>query len=255
MSRKVFIPGCALASYNPDNIANIVKHLKSNFDNLSVIQKCCGKPTKALGQTELFEKRFNSLLDDIKACDADEVILACQSCMKVLEECKDIKVTSLWEIFPQIGLPENMIGIAKNSDIVFSIHDSCSVRDKTDLHDGIRWILKELGYNTVEPAQTRENTRCCGFGGMVGPANPDVVRRVMERRVKDFPTNQIVTYCAACRQSMTLGGGEAWHILDLVFGDVVTSSSTIPKDTLSNPLNAWGNRFKSKYKIKSAMKV
>lgn len=251
---RVFIPGCALASYNPKNVQAIVKHLNNSYENFSVIQKCCGKPTKALGQVELFEKRFNSLKQDIQYCKADEVILACQSCMKVLEELENVKTSSLWEVFPIIGLPKELIGKAKNSDVIFSIHDSCSVRDKVGIHDGIRWILNELGYKTAEAEQTRDKTRCCGFGGMVGPANPDVVKRVMERRVKDFPTNKIVTYCAACRQSMALGGGDSWHILDLIFGEVVTSQTPMPKDTLSNPMNAWSNRFKSKMIINNVMR-
>ena len=197
MPRKAFMPGCALASYNPENVAQTIKYLKSKFPDISVIQKCCGKPTKAVGQAELFNERFGSLLDDIKYCEADEVIVACQSCMKTLSEHDGYKTVSLWELLPEIGLPEELVGKAKDSDVVFSIQDSCSVRDYTGIHDGVRWILSELGYKFEEPERTRATTRCCGFGGMVVPANPDVAKRVMERRVADFPTKNIVTYCAA----------------------------------------------------------
>jgi hypothetical protein len=53
---------------------------------------------------------------------------------------------------------------------------------------------------------------------------------------------------------MLLGGGQAWHILDLVWGDVVYAGTQSPEDTLSNPVKAWSNRFKSKRLIKAAMK-
>ena len=254
MSRKCFMPGCALPSYNPEAVAATLRHLKTAFPDLSAVQKCCGKPTKAVGQADLFAERFADLVQDIKDCDADEVIVACQSCMKTVAECKDFKVTSLWELFPQIGLPPELVGKAKKSDVVFSVHDSCSVRDHPELHDGIRWILTELGYQFAEPEKTRGTTRCCGFGGMVVPANPDVAMRVMKRRVGDFPTDAIVTYCAACRQSMLQGGGRAWHILDLVWGDVVIKNTPPPKNVLASPLKAWGNRYKSKSLIKSAFK-
>jgi len=254
MTRKGFLPGCALPSYNPNNVALTIKHLKNVFPDLSVIQKCCGKPTKAVGQIDLFNERFIGLLEDIKYCEIDEMIVACQSCMKLLSEVKDFKTTSLWELFPQIDLPPELKGKARNSDVVFSVHDSCSVREFTGIHDGIRWILTELGYRFTEPERTRANTRCCGFGGMVVPANPDVAKRVMLRRVGDFPTDKIVTYCAACRQSMLQGGGQAWHILDLVWGDVVYANTPYPPNTLASPLKAWGNRFKSKRLIKTVMK-
>ncbi|MDR0490784.1 MAG: (Fe-S)-binding protein [Oscillospiraceae bacterium] len=254
MSRKVFLPGCALSSYSPKNVALTAKYLKTKFPDISVVQKCCGKPTKAVGQADMFHQRFDGLVQDIKYCGADEVIVACQSCMKTLAECDEYKTTSLWELFPEIGLPEELVGKAKNSDAVISVHDSCTVRDYTGIHDGIRWILDELGYKYVEPERTRGTTRCCGFGGMVVPANPDVAFRVMQRRVADFPTPQIVTYCAACRQSMLKAGGQAWHILDLIWGDVVVSGAQSPEDVLSSTLKAWRNRYSSKKLLKSAFK-
>ncbi len=254
MSRKGFMPGCSLPSYSPVGIEKTVKYLKSHYPELSGIQKCCGKPTKALGQVDQFEERFGSLLSDIKDCEVDEMIVACQSCMNVLKDSKEFKTTSLWALMPKLGLPKEVVGKAKNSDVVFSIHDSCSVRGMSDIHDGIRWILNELGYKTIEPEKTRETTRCCGFGGMIVPVNQELAEKVMKRRVSDFPTEHVVTYCAACRQSITLGDGKAWHILDLIWGDVVMKDSTPPEDTLSSPVKAWVNRYKSKGAIKKAIK-
>ncbi len=249
MGRKTFIAGCALSSYNPDLVLSTISHLQNIYPDLSVIQKCCGKPTKALGQEEAFYERFHGLQEDLKACDSTDVIVGCQSCYKVIEADKNLNVTSLWALFLEIGLPTKMIGKAKNSDVVFSIHDSCSIRPYAKIHEGIRYIMQELGYKTIEPEKTKEHTRCCGFGGMIVPVNMDLAKRVMERRVGDFPTEQVVTYCAACRQSMLMGGAKAWHILDLIFGDVVYNDTMPPVDTLSKPVGAWLNRFKTKQKI------
>ena len=254
MSRKAFLPGCALPSYNPDLVEATMVHLKNIYPDLSVIQKCCGKPTKAIGQADKFQERFGGLVADVKAVEADEVILACQSCMKTLEECDDYKTTSLWELFPEIGLPKDLIGKAKDSDVVFSVHDSCSVRNYHKIHEGIRWILTELGYKWVDPERSHAKARCCGFGGMVVPVNLDVAQRVMKRRVDDFETDHIVVYCAACRKSMCDGGGKAWHILDLVFGPVINSNSELPEDTLASPMSAWMNRRKSRQIIKKTMR-
>jgi len=253
MSRKAFLPGCALPSYSPHNVEAMTKHLKAVFPDLSAVQKCCGKPTKAVGQADKFKERFENLVADIKDCDVDEVFMACQSCMNTVAECKDYKTTSLWEALPTIGLPKEVIGKAKDSDVVFSVHDSCSVRGFEGIHTGIRWILTELGYKHVDPDRTGPTTRCCGFGGMVGAANPDVAKRIMERRVSDFTTDKIVVYCAACRQSMLKGGGQAWHILDLIFGPVVYANTQPPEDVLSQPLKAWRNRRKSRQAIKKTI--
>lgn len=248
--RRGFMPGCSLPSYSPENISKTVQYLKSTYPELSVIQKCCGKPTKALGQVDLLKQRFGSLVQDIKDCEIDEMIVACQNCLNMLRESKEFKTVSLWEIMPKIGLPKELRGKAAGSDAVISIHDSCPVREETAIHDGVRWVMQELGYKTVEPECTRERTRCCGFGGMIVPANPGLAKRVMERRIKDMPTEQIVVYCAACRSSMLMGGGKAWHLLDLLWGPVVTKASQPPENVLASPVKAWINRYKSKVVIK-----
>ncbi len=254
MARKGFMPGCALPSYAPEAVGKTVAYLKTHFPDLSAIQKCCGKPTSAVGQVDKFAERFGGLVQDIKDCEVDEVIVACQSCMKTLKGCQEFKTISLWSLLPKIGLPEEIKGKAKDSDVVFSVHDSCSIRDFDDIHNGIRWILTELGYGISEPDKTRDKTRCCGFGGMIVPVNQELAKKVMVRRVGDFKTDHVVTYCAACRQSMLMGGANAWHILDLIWGPVVYNDSKPPEDVLSMPLKAWGNRYKSKNEIKKALK-
>ncbi len=246
MSKKAYMGGCALASYNPQLVLKTAEYLRTVYPDLAVIQKCCGKPTSAVGQEEKFKERFAGFNEDLAYIGCDELIVSCQSCYKIIKKNANVKVTSLWELLPQIGLPQEVVGKGKNSDIVFSLHDSCSIRPYAAIFDGIRWIVDQMGYQYVEPEKTRETTRCCGFGGMIVPANPEVAKRVMARRVADFPTENVITYCAACRQSMLMGGAKAWHILDLVWGDVIKNGDTPPEDTLSQTMTAWGNRYKTK---------
>jgi len=255
MSRKVFLPGCSLSSYSPENIEQVIRLLQDTYPDLSIVQKCCGRPTKVIGQEELFEQRFESLVADIKACDVDEAIAACQSCLNTVNLCEDYKTTSLWEILPRLDWPEELKGKAIGSDVVFSVHDSCSVRHHHEIHNGIREILDMLGYKYVDPSYTHEKTRCCGYGGGVVSVNPELADRVVKRRIADFETDHIVVYCAACRQSMLKGEGRAWHILDLVFGEVVYADTVPPEDVLSNAVKAWGNRRKSRQAIKEVMEL
>lgn len=247
MNQKVFMPGCSLPSYSPEGVAAMTRHLKNVYPNLGAVQKCCGKPTAAIGQADQFKKRYAKLQADFDLLEADEVIVACQSCYGMIKKANAHQTpVSLWKLLPKIGLPPELVGKARHSDVVFTIHDSCSTRYEKELQDGIRWILQELGYQTSEPEHTRENTRCCGFGGMVVPANPNVAERVIRRRVEEFKTEHVVVYCAACRASMMGIGTKSWHILDLMFGPVVMQDSAPPANVLANPFKAWINRYQSK---------
>ncbi|MCC5911191.1 MAG: (Fe-S)-binding protein [Clostridiaceae bacterium] len=252
--RYGFMPGCSLPSYSPEAVTKTTAYLNSVFPQFSAVQKCCGKPTKAVGQYDLFKERFADLQKDMDDVNIDEMIVACQSCKLTFDEASPTPTHSLWEILPLVGLPEELRGKAKDSDIVFTIHDSCSTRNLTGLHDGIRWILEELGYKYVESKYSREKTRCCGFGGMVVPANPEVAEKVMKRRVETLDSENVVVYCSACRSSILKGGAKSWHILDLLWGPVIHANDAPPVDVLSSPVKSWINRYKSKTGIAKVVK-
>lgn len=248
VTKRVFIPGCSLPSHNPEAVGRIYAHLQERLGNVGAILKCCGKPTKALGQYDQFKARYAQLQREIDTLGAEEIIVACQSCfLNMNEYSPNQTVRSLWEIMPEIGLPESAVGIGEGSDITIAIHDSCSTRDRAGIHDGIRWMMSEMGYQTEEPPHTRETARCCGFGGMVVPANPELAGRIMKRRTAEVKSDYMVTYCAACRESMVKGEKNAAHMLDLVFGDRRTSESEWVG--LGNTMKAWTNRYKAKKEL------
>ena len=253
-TRRVFIPGCSLPSYNPELVGKTLAYLQERLPGTGAILKCCGKPTKALGQVEAFQERYAELQAEIDRLGAEEIIVACQSCYVTMKAYSpNQRVRSLWEVLPEIGLPPGARGVGKGSDLTIAVHDSCPTRDVTPIHDGIRWILSEMGYASEEPPHTRAQTRCCGFGGMVVPANPGLAMRVMKRRTGEVKSDVMVTYCAACRESMVRGGKKSVHILDLVFGGPWTSQSQFP-GLPSGPIKGWANRHKAKRLIKKAGK-
>jgi len=96
-----------------------------------------------------------------------------------------------------------------------------------------------------ESPYSRENTVCCGFGGMIVPANPKLSLRVMKKNSKKYDEDYVITYCASCREAQLKGGKKAFHILDLIFNDTYYKSSKISglnKSFIEN----WTKRYKSK---------
>ncbi|MGL4344718.1 MAG: FAD-dependent oxidoreductase [Cellulosilyticaceae bacterium] len=253
-TKRVFIPGCSLPSYAPEAVGALTSYLQEKMPDTGVILKCCGKPTKAVGQQGKFKERYAELQREIDRLGAEEIIVACQSCYLTMSEYSpNQKVRSLWEILPEIGLPKEAYGKAKSSDITFAIHDACSTRDISAIHDGVRWIMSELGYQTEEPPHARENAMCCGFGGMVVPANPEVAQKIMNNRTSEIKSDYVVTYCAACRESMFKGGKKSEHLLQLIFGETKTSATPF-NGLAANPIESWKKRHDSKRQIIKATK-
>lgn len=247
-TKYLFFPGCSLPSYNSLAVGKILDHLQERLNGeVGSLLKCCGKPPKALGQDDLFKERFASVQQELNKVGAEKIIVACQSCYGVFKEYAKQEVISLWELLPKIGLPKDAVKIGENSDIVFNIHDSCPTRYEKGIQDGIRWLMNEMGYKVEELENSREKTRCCGFGGMVAPAVPDVAKKVMERRAAESTTGHMVTYCAACREAMERGKVDALHIVDLIFGEKYTKDKVKKRNT--GPLKQWRTRYKSKIEL------
>lgn len=244
--RMGFMAGCSLSAYCPEYVGKTVTYLKKFYPDLSVIQQCCGKPLYYIGEQQKFEKKFNALVDTIEDCEVDEMIMACQGCLSMIRKTDRVKSVSLWTTLDKIGLPKEAIGKATDSDMVFTIQDSCPTRNETDIHQAVINILRGLGYTVKLAKLSGEKTLCCGLGGMCGVTNPKLATEAMTHRVNSLPTKNIVTYCASCRSAMMNGGGQSWHLLDLIWGPVIMQGDHCPENVLNSTYTSWKNRYRTK---------
>lgn len=253
-TKAVFIPGCSLASYSPKLVGKTLAYLQQKLPGTGAILKCCGNPTLSLGLEEKFNKRYFELEKEIENLGAEVIITACQNCFTTISKFSPkLKVKSLWTVIAELGLTNEMKNKGKLSDITFSIHDSCPTRDNSEIQDAVRWIINELGYKVNESSYSRENTVCCGFGGMTFPANPKLSLKVMKKSAQKSPEDYVITYCASCREAQIKGGKKALHILDLIFNDTYYKSSKINGLNKSIAQN-WTKRYKTKKIIESSIR-
>lgn len=244
-TKYVLIPGCTVPASFPEAVDKTYEHMKATLgeDNVGIILQCCAKPTEIIGETKLFEERYSRVQNEIEKIGADVIVTLCPSCYLTYEKYSGKKVISYWDLMKEtIGIPQKQKNIGINSDVIFNIHDSCPTRNVTSHHDSIRWILKELGYKIEEMKNIRENTRCCGVGGMLGCINSNLYEKIVNRRVNDATQDHIISYCGSCRASMELGGLDSLHILQLIHG-----TCYMKKDrALRSPDYGMHNRLKTK---------
>lgn len=221
-TKYVFAPGCTVSAYTPEGVEKIVRHLKDCLgdENVGALLQCCGKVTKFLGEEARFQERNQKAIDILDDMGAEVIITVCPSCFKVFQAtAKNQKVISYWDLMRNlIGVPKECIGIGRNSDVVFNIHDSCVTREEVSHHENVRWLLDQMEYQWEEIEKNGKDTRCCGVGGMVCTARPELYEKIYTRRAADFNQDHIVTYCGSCRGTMQAAGKDAVHILDLMFG-------------------------------------
>jgi hypothetical protein len=96
----------------------------------------------------------------------------------------------------------------------------------------VRQIVTDLGYEIKELKYARDRTKCCGYGGLVFYANRDQANDFADDRIKESREDLLV-YCAMCKDLFTSRGKRAHHILDLVFAEDVEAYATARMPSLS----------------------
>lgn len=242
-SDTIFFPGCALMSYSPSLVQSTYDYLRLKSPGIGYYNKCCGKPTRYLGDEEKFLRYYADLEREFRQKGIKKIITGCQNCYKTLGETSPaIEVVSLYEFIQENGIPENRRGLGKKLPLAFTLHDPCPTRNEDHLHEAVRDVLEQLGLEVQEMTFNRGTTLCCGSGGMVPTTQPAIGKAHMERRASEAQTDYILTYCQECVQSMRRGGKKAFHLLDLLFDDDFLAIPQVNQPALSR----WKNRFQGK---------
>lgn len=210
-SRYVFFPGCQLSASNPQRVEEVYAYLRQGLDGgVGLMLRCCGAPAEWAGREDLNRQALGEIRAEWEALGKPVIITACSTCFASFKP-NFPEVVSIWEIIRQIGLPESSRPGRK-----FAIHDTCTTRLETQMHEDVRTILAQLGYAIEELPYNRDKTKCCGYGGLMWSANRDLSKQVALERAQESDADYVV-YCAMCRDSLAAQGKRTVHLLDLIF--------------------------------------
>jgi Fe-S oxidoreductase len=241
---RVFFPGCNLSSYSPDLVVKTFNYLRDKLPGTGIILNCCGSPTYLIGEMDRFQEIIGGIEKLMTSLGASEIITACSKCYYILKNnMLQWKVRSLYGLMADVGLPES---VPEKFSKVFSIHDSCPARYEEDLRQGVRTVMDRLGCDFEEMEFSGEKTRCCGGGGMIEAVDPELFEKAKIRRVSET-LNDIVTYCAACRDNFASLEKASLHILDLVFNPNWEQDRMRPPGSSKQ---SWKNRWELKKLLK-----
>lgn len=214
---SAFFPGCQLSASAPEYVEKVYAYLRERVPGgVGLVFRCCGAPADWAGRKDIFLQGREEILRLWKDMGEPRFILACSSCYQVFKTfMPEIEIISLWEIYDRLGLPQ---ALPEGSPRTVAVHDACSTRHEEHIHKSVRSILKRLGYSVQELKCSGEKTGCCGYGGLMTFANPELAARVVDRRAGESGADY-VAYCAMCRDRLAAGGKRALHLLDLIYGD------------------------------------
>jgi len=214
-SKFVFFPGCQLSASSPKNVERTYTYLMERLgQGVGLMLRCCGAPADWAGRADLFGEAMASFEAQWSDMGRPELIAACSTCYSVFKaNLPHVSIRSLWEVIDRLGVPDGV----RMEPMAVAVHDPCTSRHESRIHESVRNILDTLGYEIHELPLSQDRTECCGYGGLMYFSNRDLAEKVMERRIAESP-HHYLAYCAMCRDHFSSKGKPTWHLLDLIFG-------------------------------------
>ncbi len=238
----LFFPGCQLGASDPRWVTESYRYLTDRLGSVALWVSCCGAPARWGGREELFSDIMDLWAGRWEELGRPKVITACSTCHSLIRErIPEDSLTTLWEVMDGIGLPME----GDLAPLTVTVSDPCTARHHRASQDSVRRLLAKRGVSLEEHRMSRETTECCGFGGLVFSANPDLARRSAKRRADD--TNRpLVVFCALCHELYGRTGHDTWHILDLLLSEAGTAPH-------SRPFLRWSDRRENRRKLKAIL--
>lgn len=207
----IYFPGC-VAKYRMENLKNATTEIFKELGVKYVIPEdivCCGSVLFRSGNdpTDLVKKNSEIFSDK-------KVVVSCAGCYSTFKhDYKNINVQHLSE-FLQDKLDELDLNELK---AIVTYHDPCHLGRGSGVYDAPRDVIKSIpGVEFKEFEQCRENSDCCGAGGGVKSAKPELANDLGKKRgeqAKEMGVDVILSACPFCE--LNLGENSEFKTMDV----------------------------------------
>jgi heterodisulfide reductase subunit D len=212
----LFFVGCT-AAYDPNirnmalDTATVLSRSGVDFGTLGNDEGCCGSTLLRTGLLEQARDMAEGNIAEFEKAAPSLIVTSCAGCYKTLRQDYakvgrlPAKVTHITTFVDEL-LRSGRLVPKKRVDATVAFHDPCHLGRHNLLYDEPRRILESIpGLKLVEMERSREDARCCGAGGGVKTAFPDLAAKISAMRVEDAErtgADTLATSCPFCYQSL-----------------------------------------------------
>lgn len=163
-------------------------------------EACCGS---VLIRTGFLKEAQEQIAKNSEAFKDETVLTSCAGCYKTLkEDYDDIDVIHISQLLNQL-IKEGKLNLSRN-DLNVTYHDSCHLGRHMEIFDDPRSVIESVA-DLVEMENNRENSLCCGAGGGVKSAYPEIAEEMAKSRIsqaKDTGCEILITACPFCKLNL-----------------------------------------------------
>ena len=215
--------GCTSAYRNPSTAKATISILKKLGEDYTLLdESCCGSVMERIGwKEEDVAAQMRKNIDAIVSLGVEEVIFSCAGCYRMFKE----------EYLRHVDVPFKVLHVAEylaSKDLKpsklekkITYHDPCHLGRHTKVYKAPREVLAKIpGAQFKEMPRNAETSRCCGGGGGVRSAYPELSGQIAEKRVEEAKfADVMVTTCPFCVNNLKVGKESSKakvEIIDLV---------------------------------------
>jgi Fe-S oxidoreductase len=230
-AKTLLFAGCSADGPSGRNgaraLARIMQKAGEDFVVLGAAEKCCGLYAFDLGFRREFERLKDLNIERIEKAEIEKVVVACGSCRRIWREyaqTRDVSFQALHGVEYVDRLIElERLKFPKPVHKKVAYHDSCHLGRGVGVYDAPRNILRAIpGVELVEIERNRRWSWCCGGGGGVPEADPELAQWSAESRIREAlacGAELLLTSSALCQRSfgdLKQSGLPSQDLLDFV---------------------------------------
>lgn len=163
-------------------------------------EKCCGS---VLMRTGFIKEAEEQIRKNTEILSGEVILTSCAGCYKTLKQDYDgLNVIHISQFLNQL-VREGKIKFNK-TDLNVTYHDSCHLGRHCEVFDEPREVISAVA-NLVEMENNHENALCCGAGGGVKSAYPEVANQIASFRInqaKGTDCDILLTPCPFCKLNL-----------------------------------------------------
>jgi heterodisulfide reductase subunit D len=197
-----------------DATEDLLRRLEIDYETLGDDEGCCGSILLRTGQVEDAKIVAGRTVDMIVSKGYTDVVTSCPGCFKTMSEEYKKAFGSVPFRVRHISqlLYENREGLRVHLrpwKVRVTYHDPCHLGRHMGVFEEPRVLISMVpGVELIEFKYNRKLAVCCGSGGGVRSAFPEIARAVAKTVVADRPAGVeiIVTSCPFCNYNLKEAG-------------------------------------------------
>lgn len=209
--QTLYFPSCNFTKDSPEAARRIREYLKEKMP----VAACCR-------------------VDKLDYPQGTAALYFCQACRETLESRAPGKFP-LQNLFVYL-LTQPDFPWPDYTGLTVALQDCWRDRSHPEIFAAVRQALQNMHVTVLEMPENREHSTFCGnlhftprlpenqallaqYGDTPLYQLPeDIQARLMREQVEKLPCPLAVTYCNRCKLGITMGGGQAVHLMELVTG-------------------------------------